>query len=134
MPSPSTVHPASTPSHVDTDGPSIVGTATSVREGSLRVGRTIEARAAANSTLGSAESSTAPAADEIQIPNRPRLLNPELQDLRGRVPVHDLSQAGRDMLTGEPGLPDARIILNKTRIMRWSHWVGIAKEVRRVFV
>ncbi|ETS04832.1 hypothetical protein M419DRAFT_52813, partial [Trichoderma reesei RUT C-30] len=113
MPSPSTVHPASTPSHVDTDGPSIVGTATSVREGSLRVGRTIEARAAANSTLGSAESSTAPAADEIQIPNRPRLLNPELQDLRGRVP---------------PGLPDARIILNKTRIMRWSHWVGIAKE------
>ncbi|PTB66685.1 hypothetical protein BBK36DRAFT_1198111 [Trichoderma citrinoviride] len=113
MPSPSTVFLASTPSHVDTNGPT-------------------------ESALGPNDPSNAPTANEIQIPNRPRPVDPELNDLRGRVqrlerslvhvPVHDLTQAGRDVLAGESGLPDARIILNKTRIMRWSHWVGIAKE------
>ncbi|KAL6872756.1 hypothetical protein J3F83DRAFT_730897 [Trichoderma novae-zelandiae] len=140
VPSPSTVHPASTPSHVDTNAPATITPAASVREGSdnMNAGRTVEARAAAESASGTSDSSTAPAANEMQIPNRPRLLDPELHDVRGRVrrlerslvhvPVHDLSQAGRDVLAGESGLPDARIILNKTRIMRWSHWVGIAKE------
>ncbi|TFB00258.1 hypothetical protein CCMA1212_007629 [Trichoderma ghanense] len=138
MPSPSTIHPASNPSHVDTDCSSIVGTAASIGERSDHAGRSIEARVTANSALGPDELSTAPAANEIEIPNRSRPVDPELRDLRGRVhrlersmihvPVHDLSQADRDMLAGEAGLPDARIILNKTRIMRWSHWVGIAKE------
>ncbi|KAL6886163.1 hypothetical protein HDV57DRAFT_379159 [Trichoderma longibrachiatum] len=136
MPSPSTVHPASTSSHVDTDGPSIIGTAESIGVGSGHASRT---HAAVHSALGSGEPSTTPSANEVQTPSRTRLVDPELHNLRGRVqrlerslvyvPVHDLPQVGRDMLAGEPGLPNARLILNKTRIMRWSHWVGIAKEV-----
>ncbi|KAL7807267.1 hypothetical protein V8C26DRAFT_439420 [Trichoderma gracile] len=140
MPSPSTVHPASTPSHSITNGPGSTTTAvSSLGEGTNPAGRTTETRAAANSTLGPDESLTTSTANETQSPSRPRLVHSEPQDLRGRVqrlerslvhvPVNDMSQAGRDMLAGEPGLPDARIILNKTRIMRWSHWVGIAKEV-----
>ncbi|EHK17883.1 uncharacterized protein TRIVIDRAFT_44566 [Trichoderma virens Gv29-8] len=114
VPSPAAAPPASPPSQVDATG------------------------GATAWTLGPNDLSNTPGANEIQNPSRSRFVDPELHHLRERVqrlerslvhvPVHDLSQAGRDVLAGESGMPDARIILNKTRIMRWSHWVGIAKE------
>ncbi|KAL7942712.1 hypothetical protein V8C42DRAFT_331694 [Trichoderma barbatum] len=131
VPSPPVVHPASPPSH--NAAPS-----TSNRAASDNGGKANETRAAAASALGLNDWSNTPGANEIQNPNRPRLVDPELHHLRERVqrlerslvhvPVHELSQAGRDVLAGESGLPEARIFLNKTRIMRWSHWVGISRE------
>lgn len=131
VPSPPTVHPAEPLSHVeplrDTN-----------RAAAGNGDRANETRAAA--ALPSQTTAPTLGANEIQNLNRPRFVDPELHDLRGRiqrlerslvhVPVHDLSQAGRDVLAGESGLPDSHVILNKTRIMRWSHWVGIAKEVQ----
>ncbi|KAH0526900.1 hypothetical protein TsFJ059_010170 [Trichoderma semiorbis] len=115
-----------------------VTTSTSNRTTSDHGGRENETLNAAASTLGPNDLSNTPGANEIQNPTRPRFVDPELHHLRERVrrlerslvhvPVHDISQAGRDVLAGESGMPDAQIILNKTRIMRWSHWVGIAKE------
>ena len=44
-------------------------------------------------------------------------------------PVHGLSETGRDIFTRHSRLRDPQITLNKTRILRWSHWMGTAKEV-----
>ncbi|KAM6485734.1 hypothetical protein HDV62DRAFT_259333 [Trichoderma sp. SZMC 28011] len=143
VPSPPAVHPASPLSHVDPIRHTMsttcnVTTSTSNRTASDHGGRENETLNAAASTLGPNDVSNTPGANEIQNPTRPRFVDPELHHLRERVrrlerslvhvPVHDISQAGRDVLAGESGQPDAQIILNKTRIMRWSHWVGIAKE------
>ncbi|KAL7932882.1 hypothetical protein V8C35DRAFT_328124 [Trichoderma chlorosporum] len=123
MPSPPAAHPPSPPSQVDPTRHARTTTTTSNRTAS---------------TFGPNDLSHTPGADEMQNPNRPQFVDPELHYLRERVqrlerslvrvPVQDLSQTGRDVLAGESGMPDARIILNKTRIMRWSHWVGIVKE------
>lgn len=145
VPSPPAVHPASPLSHVGpirhtTSATCNVTASTSNRTTSDHGGRGNETLNAAASTLGPNDLSNTPGANEIQNPTRPRFVDPELHHLRERVrrlerslvhvPVHDISQAGRDVLAGESGMPDAQIILNKTRIMRWSHWVGIAKEVQ----
>lgn len=139
MPSPPPVHQVSPVSHVEpltvngvasNKGSHAAETYTAAVPPSQRTALTPEQN----------DMSTTPAANEIQNPTYPGFVDPELRDLRKRVqrlerslvhvPVHDMSQAGRDILAGESGLPDASIILNKTRIMRWSHWVGIAKEVQ----
>ncbi|OIW29326.1 hypothetical protein CONLIGDRAFT_615196 [Coniochaeta ligniaria NRRL 30616] len=67
-----------------------------------------------------------------------RATEPDLRDLFKRVqkleessasnPIHGLSQTGRDILARQCGLQDSQIILNKTRILRWSHWMGTAQE------
>ena len=44
-------------------------------------------------------------------------------------PVHGLSETGRDIFTRHSRLRDPQITLNKTRVLRWSHWMGTAKEV-----
>lgn len=43
----------------------------------------------------------------------------------------DLSETGRRLLARQSGLGEADVILNKSRILRWSSWVGAAKEVSR---
>lgn len=45
-------------------------------------------------------------------------------------PLHALSESGRDILTRQSGLQDSQITLNKTRTLRWSHWLGTAPEVQ----
>jgi hypothetical protein len=61
-------------------------------------------------------------------------MDPELYELRKRIQrleralpyiyVYDVSQ------TGESESPDARVVLTKTRAMRWNHWASTAKEVQ----
>ncbi|KAF5013686.1 hypothetical protein FDECE_322 [Fusarium decemcellulare] len=63
---------------------------------------------------------------------------PQLHDLLLRVqkleesttpsPIRGLSETGRNILTRQSGLQDSQIILNKTRVLRWSHWMGAAPE------
>lgn len=43
--------------------------------------------------------------------------------------IESLSETGRHILARQSGLGDADAVLNKTRILRWSNWVGAAKEV-----
>lgn len=44
-------------------------------------------------------------------------------------PMRGLSEAARSTLLVQHGLQDSDVILNKTRTLRWSHWVGAAEEV-----
>lgn len=41
-----------------------------------------------------------------------------------------LSETGRNLLARQNGPGATDVVLNKTRILRWSNWVGAAKEVR----
>lgn len=74
----------------------------------------------------------------------PRLKDPNherqpqsLQDLN-RLPTPASTAApsdtSRELLTRQSGVPDSRVILNKTRIVRWSHWMGTAEEVTSAIV
>lgn len=54
----------------------------------------------------------------------------KLEEVLDSSPTSGLSQRGQSMLTSQSGLQDSQIILNKTRIMRWSHWMGTAREVK----
>jgi hypothetical protein len=72
--------------------------------------------------------------------NRPRDTESDVQQLIHRVqrleqasvtsPLGGLAETGRDILERQAGLQDSQIVLNKTRILRWSHWMGTAQEVR----
>ncbi|KAF2493579.1 hypothetical protein BU16DRAFT_83911 [Lophium mytilinum] len=72
------------------------------------------------------------------IRNRAQDEGPNLRDLLQRVqileqssassPIHGLAETGRNILTRQSGLQDSQIILNKTRIFTWSHWMGMAQE------
>ncbi|KAJ2892212.1 hypothetical protein MKZ38_010131 [Zalerion maritima] len=44
------------------------------------------------------------------------------------VNVNDLSSTGRDILTRQSGLQHSQVVLDKSRVLRWSHWLGTAKE------
>lgn len=78
--------------------------------------------------------------DSSRLPDRVRDAEPNLRDLLHRVqkleessassPVHGLSQTGRDIFAHQCGLQDSQIILNKTRILSWSDWMGTAPEVQ----
>lgn len=43
--------------------------------------------------------------------------------------IHELSENGRDILARQAGLQESQVILNKTRMLSWSHWMGVAQEV-----
>jgi hypothetical protein len=44
-------------------------------------------------------------------------------------PIHGLTETGRDILARQLGLKNSQILLNKTRMLRWSHSMGMAQEV-----
>ena len=83
------------------------------------------------------------AAGQNHIPNT-QDAEPDLRDLLQRIqkleesssssPTRDLSQNGRDLLARQSGLKDSQVILNKTRILRWTHWLGTAEEVPSALV
>lgn len=53
-----------------------------------------------------------------------------LEQSSAQTPVHDLSETGREIF-GRPSQPEGlQWIFTKTRAMRWSMWMGTAKEVR----
>jgi hypothetical protein len=77
--------------------------------------------------------------DESLHQGRPQEAEPDFQKLVQRVqrleqvsvssPLSGLAETGRDILERQAGLQDSQIVLNKTRILRWSHWMGTAQEV-----
>ena len=64
---------------------------------------------------------------------------PDLQNLLLRVQrlensgtsehAHGLSETGRNILARQSGLKRSQIMLNKSRTLTWSHWMGTAQEV-----
>lgn len=44
-------------------------------------------------------------------------------------PAHGLMETGRHILSRQLGLPDSQLMLSKTRLLKWSHWMGMAPEV-----
>jgi hypothetical protein len=75
----------------------------------------------------------------IQPTHGARNTEPDLLNILQRVerleaaslpyPIHGTSETGHDVLVRQCGLQDSQIFLNKTRILRWSHWIGTGKEV-----
>ncbi|KAI1345720.1 hypothetical protein F5Y01DRAFT_299675 [Xylaria sp. FL0043] len=67
----------------------------------------------------------------------------DFQDLRQRVrrlektsvssQIHGLAETGRHILTRQAGLRDSEISLKKTRLLRWSDWMGTAPEFQLVY-
>jgi hypothetical protein len=57
-----------------------------------------------------------------------------VQDSLATNPIFGLTETGRDILEHQSGLQNSQIILNKTRTLRWSHWMGTAPEVRFWFL
>ncbi|KAF2094645.1 FAD/NAD(P)-binding domain-containing protein [Rhizodiscina lignyota] len=76
--------------------------------------------------------------DDIQRPNLVHDVEPDLRNVPQRAqrladtsasnPIHELFENGRDILARQSGLQDSQIMLYKTRILRWSHWMGTAPE------
>lgn len=53
----------------------------------------------------------------------------KLEESSASNPIYGLSETNRDILAQQSGLQDSHTILNKTRILGWSHWMGTSKEV-----
>ena len=56
-----------------------------------------------------------------------------LEDSSASNPLRGLSETGRTILARQAGLQNSQVSLNKTRILRWSHWMGTAPEVGHAF-
>lgn len=54
-----------------------------------------------------------------------RFEQPEASNL-----IDGLAETSRNILAHQFGLQGTQIILNKSRTLRWSHWIGIAQEVQ----
>ncbi|KAJ2978612.1 hypothetical protein NUW58_g7443 [Xylaria curta] len=67
----------------------------------------------------------------------------DIRDLRQRVrkleetsvsnPIRALAETGRHILTRQAGLRESEITLKKTRLLRWSDWMGMAPEFQFVY-
>ncbi|KAI0477969.1 hypothetical protein F4859DRAFT_43831 [Xylaria cf. heliscus] len=68
---------------------------------------------------------------------------PDFRDLQQRIrrleesstssPARGLAETGRHILARQAGLRDSEITLKKTRLLRWSDWMGIAPEFQFVY-
>ncbi|KAJ4322873.1 hypothetical protein N0V84_004637 [Fusarium piperis] len=56
-----------------------------------------------------------------------------LEDSSASNPLRGLSETGRTILARQSGLQNSQVILNKTRILRWSHWMGKAPEFEPIY-
>ncbi|EEU36577.1 uncharacterized protein NECHADRAFT_14180, partial [Fusarium vanettenii 77-13-4] len=56
-----------------------------------------------------------------------------LEDSSTSNPLRGLSETGRTILARQAGLQNSQVILNKTRILRWSHWMGTAPEFKPIY-
>lgn len=96
-------------------------------------------QAPVTAAAGQNDASNAFGRKDHQPPIRAQDAEPDSRDLLQRVRkleesaasslIHGLSETGRDILARQFGLPKSQIILNKTRILRWSHWMGTAPEI-----
>ncbi|KAI1426390.1 hypothetical protein F5Y12DRAFT_279311 [Xylaria sp. FL1777] len=90
-----------------------------------------------------AECSADTSHNESLNPTRTQEIPSDFRDLRQRVrkleelsvasPVHGLAETGRHILTRHAGLRDSEITLKKTRLLRWSDWMGTAPEFHLVY-
>ncbi|KAF2967523.1 hypothetical protein GQX73_g6038 [Xylaria multiplex] len=90
-----------------------------------------------------ADYSTTTSHKETRSPAHTQEITSDLRDLRQRVrnleevaalnPVHGLAETGRHILTRQAGLRDSEITLKKTRLLRWSDWMGTAPEFQSVY-
>ncbi|KAI1739475.1 hypothetical protein F4680DRAFT_137271 [Xylaria scruposa] len=99
-------------------------------------------------------SSTAPVAPRVEYLNTPsntetlhsngtQETTSDFRDLQQRVrrleessvsnPARGLAETGRHILARQAGLRDSEITLKKTRLLRWSDWMGIAPEFQFVY-
>ena len=53
-----------------------------------------------------------------------------LEQSSAQIPVHNLSETGREIFNRPSQPKDLQWIFTKTRVMRWSLWMSMAKEVR----
>jgi hypothetical protein len=53
-----------------------------------------------------------------------------LEESSASGPTPGLAESCRDILARQCGLQDSQIFLNKTRIIKWSHWLGTGQEVQ----
>ncbi|KAI1747563.1 hypothetical protein F4782DRAFT_551987 [Xylaria castorea] len=56
-----------------------------------------------------------------------------LEDSSVSNPARGLAETGRHILARQAGLRDSEITLKKTRLLRWSDWMGIAPEFQFVY-
>ncbi|GAW12367.1 hypothetical protein ANO14919_017330 [Xylariales sp. No.14919] len=102
--------------------------------------------ASVNSTAGLAPQAEYPAGasrDETLSPGRTQETASDFRDSRRHVrnieelpalsPVRGLTETGRHILTRQAGLRDSEISLKKTRLLRWSDWMGTAPEFQSVY-
>ncbi|RSL58413.1 hypothetical protein CEP54_007839 [Fusarium duplospermum] len=57
----------------------------------------------------------------------------KLENSSASNPLRGLSETGRTILARQSGLQNSQVILNKTRILRWSHWMGTAPEFEPIY-
>lgn len=66
-----------------------------------------------------------------------------LQDLLKRVQTlessassfnHRQSETGQEILERQPGIQDSQVILKKTRVLKWSDWIGQTEEVKPISI
>lgn len=65
-----------------------------------------------------------------------------LQDLLKRVQTlessassfnHRQSETGQEILERQPGIQDSQVILKKTRVLKWSDWIGQTEEFEPIY-
>ena len=135
--------PQQVPSWDSRSSPSVYAPSPSVQAQQISVNRPIADFPLGSRVVAAAErqSQASNAFDRNDIGPTVRAHNaePESQDLLQRIQVsedssrhnliHELSESNRDILARQTGLQDSQTVLNKTRILRWSHWIGTAQEV-----
>lgn len=90
-------------------------------------------------SLRQGSNSIASRLNEKQLPSHSSDTEPDLRALLQRIqkleesaassPAHAFTETGREILERRSGLQDSEIILNKTRILGWSQWMGTTSEV-----
>ncbi|KAF2475088.1 uncharacterized protein BDR25DRAFT_253900 [Lindgomyces ingoldianus] len=99
--------------------------------------------AVATDAAGQSDSPNTFGRNDIRSRDRALDTEPDLRDVLRRIqkleessasgPIRVLSENGRDILARQSGLQNSQIVLNKTRILRWSHWMGTAQEFATVY-
>lgn len=97
----------------------------------------------AAAAAGQNDTPNPPVRHDVRPSNRAQDLDLDLRDILQRIqkleessasnPIHGQFETGRDIPARQSGLLNTQIILNKTRILRWSHWMGTAPEVQSGF-
>ncbi|KAI8946843.1 hypothetical protein F4801DRAFT_39738 [Xylaria longipes] len=138
----------------DGEGPTTSSPRTSPLTGTQVFDRGIPTREHIHLSSPPAASTAAPVAPRVEYsnstshsetshPTRTQETASDFRDLQQRVrrleessvsnPARGLAETGRHILARHAGLRDSDIILKKTRLLRWSDWMGFAPEFHFVY-